>query len=134
MSRFATVGHLISLGRAVSTQRRKRRQAPVDQNAKERPLAQERARRGGLAAANTRGSYLRAQFLRLRARRGPKKAVVAVAASMLTAAYFILQDGTDYQDLGPDYFDRIDRGKTARRLVRKLKELGYEVDVKENAA
>jgi hypothetical protein len=49
-------------------------------------------------------SYLQAQFLRLRARRGPKKAIVAVAASMLTAAYHILRDQLDYTELGSQYF------------------------------
>ena len=53
-------------------------------------------------AASARGTYLRAQFLRLKTRRGPKKAVVAVAASILTAAYYILRDHVPYHDLGAD--------------------------------
>ena len=59
-------------------------------------------------AASRKTSYLRAQFLRLKARRGAKKAIVAVAASMLTAAYYMLRDGTEYHDLGADHFDRHD--------------------------
>jgi hypothetical protein len=50
------------------------------------------------AAVKTKGSYLQAQFQRLRARRGPKKAIIAVAASMLTAAYYILRDDVPYKD------------------------------------
>ncbi|MDR3437844.1 IS110 family transposase, partial [Telmatospirillum sp.] len=57
------------------------------------------------AAVRTKGSYLQAQFHRLRSRRGAKKAIGAVAASILTAAYHMLKDGTDYHDLGHDYFD-----------------------------
>jgi hypothetical protein len=58
------------------------------------------------AAVCKKGGYLQAQFQRLRARRGPKKAICAVAASILTAAYHMLRDGTFYQDLGPDHLSR----------------------------
>ena len=64
------------------------------------------------AAARTKGSYLQAQFHRIRARRGVKKAIVAVAASILTAIYHMLKDGTMYRDLGPNHFDR--RPRSAR--------------------
>jgi hypothetical protein len=60
------------------------------------------------AASRKKNSYFEAQFLRIKARRGPNKAVVAVAASMLTAAYHMVSDGTCYQELGADYFARRD--------------------------
>lgn len=82
------------------------------------------------AAASKKNSYHRAQYQRLKGRRGPKKAIIAVAASMLTAAYYMLRDGTAFQDLGPDHFDRQDRAKTAQRLTRRLEQLGYVVDVR----
>ena len=59
---------------------------------------------------------------------------MAVAASMLTAAFYMIRDDVDFRDLGTDYFDRIDRKKTADRLVRKLTDLGYAVDIKPAAA
>ncbi len=80
------------------------------------------------AAVRVKKSYLHAQFLRLKARRGAKKAILAVAASMLTAAYFMLRDRVDYQDLGSDHFDRHDKTKTIRRLLRRLADLGCNVD------
>jgi len=58
---------------------------------------------GAWAATRKKDSYLHAQFVRLKSRRGPKKAIVAVAASMLTAAYFMLRDGVEYHDLGGTY-------------------------------
>ncbi len=58
------------------------------------------------AASKTKGTYLQAQFRRLSALRGPKRALIAVASSILTAGYYMLQRGTTYQDLGPDYFDK----------------------------
>ena len=61
------------------------------------------------AATRKNGSYLQTQFRRLKGRRGPKKAIVAVAASMLTAAYFMLRDETDYHDLGGRYLANRDK-------------------------
>ena len=85
-------------------------------------------------AARSKGTYLQAQFLRLKSRRGAKKAAVAVAASILTAAYHILRDeGVVYHDLGGDYFDRRDKKRAARRLVKRLHDLGYTVTLQEAA-
>ena len=80
------------------------------------------------AASRKKASYLQAQYHRLRGRRGPRKAVCAVAASILTAAYHMLKDGTAYTDLGPDHFDR--RAKEVQaRLIRRLADLGYAVEL-----
>jgi hypothetical protein len=83
------------------------------------------------AATRSKNSYLHGQFLRLRARRGPKKAVLAVAASILTAAYYLLRNDVPYRDLRPLHFARLDRDRTAQRLVRR--ELGYEVEIRKAA-
>ena len=82
------------------------------------------------ATTRSRGTYLHAQYHRLKARRGAKRAVVAVAASILTAAYDILRDAVAYRDLGGDYFSRRDKVKVAQRLARRLKDLGYEVELR----
>ena len=55
---------------------------------------------------------------------------MAVAASILTAVYIMLRDGVAYRDLGHDYFDRLDKTKTITRLVRRLKDLGCDVELK----
>jgi transposase len=81
-------------------------------------------------ASRTKGSYFHALFHRLKARRGPKKAIVAVAASILTTAYHLLRDGTVYQDLGTGHFDSLNRERAAKSLVRRLQALGFEVDVR----
>ena len=82
------------------------------------------------AAARAKNTYLQAQFLRLKARRGPKNAAIAVAASILTAVYHMLRDGTFLRDLGPDHFARYDKTRAAMRLVRRIKDLGYDVEIK----
>jgi len=84
-------------------------------------------------AVRTKDSYLRAQFLRIKSRRGAKKAIMAIAASMLTACYFMLRDEVPYKDLGAKHFDRHDTAKTIGRLVKRLKDLGCEVDVRSAA-
>jgi transposase len=86
------------------------------------------------AASRTKGSYLQAQYLRIRSRRGAKKAIGAVADSMLTAAYHMLKDGTLYQDLGANHFDNRDKGKQAQRLVHRLQTLGFTVQITSMAA
>lgn len=82
------------------------------------------------SAVKDHDTYLYAQFVRLRARAGAKKAIVAVAASIATAIYRMLLDGTTYQELGTSYFDHRNKDRTTRRLVRRLKDLGYDVQLK----
>ena len=86
------------------------------------------------AGARKKGGYLQAQFHRLRARRGARKAVGAVAASILTAAYHMIANGTFYQDLGANHFERSSKPAQIKRLVAKLQSLGYDVEIKPLAA
>jgi transposase len=79
------------------------------------------------AAVRTKDSYLRALFHRLKARRGAMKAIVAVAASMLRSAYYMLTRRTPYQDLGPTHFDTRTRTRTVSRLLKRLNDLGVQV-------
>src|SRR5215831_12828954 len=81
------------------------------------------------AATRTKGSYLQAQFYRIRARRGPKKAILAVAASILTAIYHMLKDGTLYQDLGPNHLNARNKERQKNRLIKRLEDLGYAVEL-----
>ncbi len=133
MSRFPTVSHLISwagLCPKNDESAGKRRSTRIRKGA---PWLKTALVQSAWAAVRSKETYLRAQFLRLKSQRGPRKAIIAVAASILTAAYFMLRDGTNYQDLGGDYFDRKDRVRAAARLVRRLQHLGYEVNVREAA-
>jgi transposase len=83
-----------------------------------------------LAAARTRNTYLKAQYLRLRRRRGEKKAIIAVAHSLLVIAYHVLKEDRPYQELGDDWFLRRDNpAALVRRLTRQLERLGQRVTV-----
>jgi transposase len=86
------------------------------------------------AAGRTRRTYLAAQFHRLATRRGKKKALVAVGHSILVIAYHLLTEDTEYHDLGPIFFDQRDEQRVTRRLVDRLRALGYSVQLDHPAA
>jgi transposase len=88
-----------------------------------------------LAASRTRNTYLKAHYLRLRRRRGEKKAIIAVAHSLLVIAYHVLSEGRPYHELGDDWFLRRDNPDAlARRLARQLERLGHRVTLEPIAA
>jgi transposase len=84
-------------------------------------------------AASRSRTYLRAQYYRLKARRGAQRAAVAVAHSIIRIIHFVLTRKTDYKDLGPDYFDRRDAAATERQLVTRLERLGNKVTIEKVA-
>lgn len=130
MSRFPSPGHLVSwagLCPRLEVSAGKRHSTRIRHAT---PWLKTTLVQAAWAAARTRDSYLHAQFVRLKSRRGPKKAIIAVAASMLTAAYFMLRDGVEYHDLGGRYYTQRDKEETAKRLLRRLRDLGIEVAVK----
>ncbi len=79
------------------------------------------------AAGHAKDSFLASRFRRLAARRGKKRACIAVGHSILKIAYHILKDGMPYKDLGGSYFDRLDPKRLTRYLVRRLERLGHKV-------
>jgi len=126
MNRFPTAGHLLSWAGLCPRN---------DESAGKRRST--RLRKGdrwlktlliqcAWAAKRKKGSYFNAQFHRLASRRGPKKAVCAVAASMLTTIYHMIKDGTQFEDLGADHFDRRSKDVRAKRLVTQLAKLGFD--------
>ncbi len=86
------------------------------------------------AATRRKGGYLAAQYRQLSARRGKKRAIVALGHTILVAAYHMLKDEENYHDLGSDYFDRRRRDRTTKHLVSRLESLGYEVKLEPKQA
>jgi hypothetical protein len=78
------------------------------------------------AAKRKTDGYDRAQFNQLSRRRGPQKAICAVAAAILTAIYHMLKDGTVHHDLGANHFDRRPTQVRVKHLVARLAKLGYQ--------
>ena len=133
MSRFDTAGHLIAWaglcpGQNESAGKRKRTRLR-----KGAPWLKTMLVQCAWAAKRANNSYYKAQFFRLQARRGPQKAICAVAASILTAIYHMLKDATGHNDLGVAYFDRRSPEAKVKRLARQIAKLGYEVTLQPNA-
>jgi len=130
MSRFPTAGHLVSWAGLCPRQQESAGKRLSTRTRPGNPWLKTTLVQVAWVAARTRNTYLRAQFLRLKSRRGPKKAILAVAASMLTAAYYILKDHVTYHEPGADYFERRDKAHITRRLIRRLEELGLSVEIR----
>lgn len=81
------------------------------------------------AATRKKDSYFAAQYRRLAARRGKKRAIFAVAHSLLTVIYHMLKTGSTYKDLGGDYFDKLNSNRLLPHLVKRIKDLGYQVTI-----
>lgn len=81
------------------------------------------------AASKKKNSYFHAQYGRLAGRRGKKRAIIAVAHSLLTVIYYVLRNKADYKDLGRDYFDKLNSKRLVPYLVNRLKNMGYEVNL-----
>lgn len=129
MTHFDSDGHLIAWAGMCAAQNEsagKRKRTPLRKGA---PWLKTALVQCAWAAKNAKTSYYRAQFLRLKARRGPQKAICAVAASILRAIYHMLRDGIAHQDLGADYFDRRSPQAKVGRLVRQIAKLGYHVTI-----
>jgi transposase len=134
MSRFPTAAHLISwagLCPKNDESAGKRRSTRMRKGA---PWLKTTLVQCAWAASRKKASYFQAQFHRLRARRGAKKAIGALAASILTTVYHMLISGELYHDLGPDHFDRRGKAAQTRRLVTRLQNLGYAVHITPLAA
>ena len=86
------------------------------------------------AAAKAKGTYLRDKFYRLKARRGYKRAAVAIAHKMLVAIYHMLSQNVSYNDLGDLYLDRLNKHHLTRNLVHRLERLGFQVTLELKAA
>lgn len=133
MRQFPTAGHLVSwagLCPRLDESAGKRRSARVRHGNRWLKTSLVQAAWSGI---KRRDSYLHAQFHRLKSRAGAKKAIIAVAASILCAVYHMLHRDVVWQDLGVDYFDRHQQQRLARRLVHRLTQLGYHVEIQEAA-
>jgi transposase len=132
MSRFPTEGHLCSWagmcpGNNESAGKRRTGKTTRGSRWLRTGLVQ-----AAWAASHTKNTYLSAQYRRLAARRGKKRALVAVGHTILVIVYQLLKKGTTYEELGGDYFDRLAPERLTRNLVRRLEKLGHKVTLEKN--
>jgi transposase len=129
MRRFPTAGHLVAWAGLCPGQNESAGKRKSSRLRKGAPWLKTALVQCAVSAVKKKDSYYKAQFNRLKSRRGPQKAICAVAASMLTAIYHMLNDGTGHQDLGAGHFDRRSTDVKARRLVSQLTKLGFQVQL-----
>lgn len=126
MSRLPTAAHLISWAGLCPRNDKSAGKRRSNRLRKGAPWLKTTLVQCAWAASHKKDSYLRAQFQRLRQRRGPKKAICAVAASMLTAIWHMLRNRTFWHDLGADHFHRRSPEQQARHLAQQIARLGFK--------
>jgi transposase len=134
MSRFPTADHLASWaglcpGNNESAGKRKSGRTPKGNRWLKRCLSQ-----AAWGASRTKDTYLASQFRQIARRRGRKRAIIATARTILVIAYYLLAEGTEYRELGGDYFDRLRPDRLREYYVRRLHRLGYQVELTDAAA
>jgi len=129
MARFPSAAHLTSWGGMCPGSNEsagKRRRARTRKGS---PTLRRTLTEAGHAAGKTKNTYLGAVYRRIAARRGGKKAAIAVGRRILEIAYHVLRDGVAYEELGVNYYDERKRDAVVRNAVRRLERLGYKVTV-----
>ena len=129
MGRFPTAGHLASWAGMCPGHDESAGKRRSGRTRRGSPWLRQALVEAAQAAGRTRGTYLSTQYHRLAARRGKKKAVIAVGHTILIIAYHLLARDHVYEELGPDFFERRDRAAIERRSVRRLEALGYRVSL-----
>ena len=129
MARFPTAGHLLAWAGLCPSQNESAGKRKSSRLRKGAPWLKTMLVQCAWAAKRKKDSYYKALFNRLRGKRGPKVAICAVAASLLTAIYHMLKDGTVHQDLGINHFEERSVEIRTRRLVGQLTKLGYQVEL-----
>jgi transposase len=130
MGRFPTAGHLLAWAGLCPGQNESAGKRKSSRLRKGSPWLKTVLVQCAWAATRKKDSYYKAQFNRLRGKHGAKKAICAVAASMLTAVYHMLKDGTHHQDLGANHFDRRSTEIKAKRLAAQIAKLGFQVELR----
>ncbi len=127
MGRFPTAAHLASWAGMCPGHDESAGKRRSGKTRKGSPWLRQALVEAAQAAGRTKGTYLGAHYHRLAARRGKKKAVIAVGHTILVSAYHLLARAEAYDELGPTYFEQRDPAVAQRRLVRRLEGLGYRV-------
>src|SRR5262249_28563279 len=125
MSRFPSDGHLVSWAGICPRNDESAGKRRSNRLRKGAPWLKTMLVQCAWSAVRQKDTYLRAQFYHVKARRGPKKAIMAGAPSVLTAAYPMLKDGKKYQDLGPNHVQRRNKDQQKHLLLKRLADLGY---------
>jgi transposase len=127
MSRFPTADHLASWAGVAPGNKESAGKRYSGKTRKGNPTLRTALVQAAHASTRAKNTYLAAQYRRLASRRGKRKAIMALAHSILVMAYHMLSRHEPYREAGADYFDRVRPEQKAKRLVKDLERLGYAV-------
>jgi transposase len=133
MSRFPSAAHLASWAKLCPGNNESAGKRKTGKTGKGNRWLRAALVEAARAAARSKGTYLSAQYHRLAARRGAKRAAVAVAHTILVGIYYMIKRDVEWQDLGPDYYDRRNKEAVVRRMLKRLEALGCRVTVEDAA-
>lgn len=133
MTRFPTAGHLTSWAGLCPRSDKSAGKSRSTRVMKGAPWLKVVLVQAAWAAVRVKDTYLRDRYYKIRKRRGPKKAIIAVASTMLTSAYHMILKDEPYRELGPDHVDQQQQQRTANRMLKKLRSMGFDVEIKEAA-
>ena len=129
VSRFPTAAHLSSWAKLCPGNNESAGKRKTGKTGHGNPWLRDTLVEAAWGATRTKDTYLAAQYHRLAARRGAKRAIMAVAHSILIIVYSLLKNGGEYRELGGNYFDERNRTATVRRAIRRIESLGYQVEL-----
>ncbi len=129
MTRFPSAAHLTSWGGMCPGSNESAGKRRGARTRKGSPTLRRTLTEAGLAAGRTKNTYLGAVYRRIVARRGRKRAAIAVGRRILEIAYYVLRDGVAYEDLGANFYDEHKKDAVVRNAVKRLERLGYKVTV-----
>jgi transposase len=129
MSRFASASQLASWARLCPGNNESAGKRKAGTTGHGNPWLRDTLVEAAWGAMRTKDSYLATQYHRLAARRGAKRAIVAVAHTILVIVYSLLKNGGEYRELGGNYFDERDKSNAVRRAVKRIERLGYQVEL-----
>ena len=127
MSRFSTAGHLASWAAICPGNNESAGKRKSGRTKKSNKMLKTTLSQAATAAIKNKNSFFSAQYQRLVVRRGKKRATMAVAHSILISIYHMLSEGTEFVDLGSDYYNQFNTEKKANSYIKKLESLGYHV-------
>src|SRR5262245_16583374 len=134
MSPFPTDDHLVSWGALCPGKDRSGGKNRSSKTPKGNKWLKRALTEAAWAATREKNSYLAAFYHRLAPKRGKKRAIIAVARTILQSAWHILKKDVDYKELGGDYFERLNEDKSTKYFVKRLEKFGYEVALKPKKA